>query len=60
MLVCFGVMATNSTQPILEFQEYQDCVTMTLQSYVQENIPEGAATPEHAEELEACVAYAGK
>ena len=64
MLVCFGVMATNSTQPILklhlEFQEYQDCVTMTLQSYVQENIPEGAATPEHAEELEACLAYAGK
>ena len=59
MLVCFVFHATYP-QTHLELQEYQDCVTMTLQSYVQENIPEGAATPEHAEELEACVAYAGE
>ena len=31
----------------------------TVQAYVAANIPEEAVTPEHAEELEACVFYAG-
>ena len=32
----------------------------TVQSYVAANLPEGAATPEHAEELEACVFYGSR
>ena len=32
----------------------------TVQAYVAANIPEEAVTPEHAEELEACVFYAGR
>ena len=41
-------------------QAYQDCVMDTVQSYVAANLPEGAATPEHAEELEACVFYGSR
>ena len=32
----------------------------TVQAYVAANIPEEAVTPEHAEELEACVFYSGR
>ena len=42
------------------FQAYQNCVMDEVQSYVVENGLDAAATAEHAEELEGCVAYAGK
>ena len=57
---CGSLSGCATTTFRFAFQAYQNCVMDEVQSYVVENGLDAAATAEHAEELEGCVAYAGK